>query len=97
MKPLSSVKVVQNLTSMIGALNRFMSIAADKYLTIFKLLRKINNFEWTEERQQAFKELKKYLSSPPFLARPRPKDKLLLSLVTSNIALSTVLTKEETR
>ena len=38
------------------------------------------SFEWTDECQKAFKELKKYLSSPPLLSSSKPGEELYLYL-----------------
>ena len=63
--PLRTVKEVQSLNGKIAALNRFISKATDKCLPFIRILRK--SFEWTDECQKAFEDLKKYLSSPPLL------------------------------
>uniref|UniRef100_A0A2N9I556 RNA-directed DNA polymerase n=1 Tax=Fagus sylvatica TaxID=28930 RepID=A0A2N9I556_FAGSY len=57
MSPPKTVKEVQSLTGKAAALNRFVSRSTDKCLPFFKILRKA--FQWTEECQQAFEELKK--------------------------------------
>ena len=59
--PPKTVKEVQSLKSKIAALNRFVSRATDKCLPFFRTLKK--SFEWTAECQQAFDDLKAYLSS----------------------------------
>ena len=66
MKPPRNVKEVRNLNGKVVALNRFMSRATDKCLPFFHTLKK--SFEWTDECQQAFEELKAYLSAPPLLS-----------------------------
>ena len=66
MAPPRNVKEVQNLNGKIAALNRFMLRAMDKCLPFFRMLKK--SFEWTAECQQAFEELKAYLSSPLLLS-----------------------------
>ena len=66
MKPPRNVKEVQSLNGKVAALNRFVSRAMDKCLPFFCTLKK--SFEWTSECQQAFEELKAYLSAPPLLS-----------------------------
>ena len=67
--PPKTVKEVQILNGKIAALNRFVSKATDKCLSFFRILRQ--SFEWTDECQKEFEDLKKYLSSPPhYSARP---------------------------
>ncbi|KAK3040023.1 hypothetical protein RJ639_027334 [Escallonia herrerae] len=53
------------------------------------------DFEWTEECQKSFEELKLYLSSPPLLTKPVTGEDLLLYLSISEVAVSTVLIWEE--
>ena len=61
MAPPKNVKEVQSLNGKIAALNRFVSRATNKCLPFFCMLKK--SFEWTAECQQAFEDLKAYLSS----------------------------------
>ena len=77
----------------IVALNRFVSRAMDKCLPFFRTLRK--SFEWTDECQKAFEDLKKYLLSPPLLSPSKPREELYLYLAVSQVAVSTALIREE--
>ena len=81
LEPPKTVKEVQSLNSKIAALNRFVSKAIDKCLPFFRTLRK--SFEWTDECQRAFKDLKKYLSSLPLFSPSKPGKELYLYLVVS--------------
>ncbi|XP_075076273.1 uncharacterized protein LOC142162944 [Nicotiana tabacum] len=54
-----------------------------------------NQFEWSEECQQALKNLKSYLSNPPLLAKPKDGEKLLVYLAVSKVAVSAVLVRED--
>ena len=78
LEPPKTIKEVQSLNGKIVALNRFVSKAMDKCLPFFHILRK--SFEWTDECQKAFEELKKYLSSPPLLSLSKPGEELYLYL-----------------
>ena len=53
------------------------------------------SFEWTDECQKAFEELKKYLSSLPLLSPSKPREELYLYLVISQVAISAALVREE--
>ena len=53
------------------------------------------SFEWTAECQQAFKELKAYLSSPPPLSPSQPGEELFLYLAVSLAVVSAALVREE--
>ena len=76
-----TIKEVQSLNGKIAALNRFVSKATDKCLPFFHTLRK--SFEWTNECQKAFKDIKKYLSSPPLLSPSKPGEDLYLYIAVS--------------
>ena len=93
MAPPRNVKEVQSLNGKIVALNRFVSRATDKCLPFFCTLKK--SFEWTTECQQAFEELKAYLSAPPLLSPSQPGEELFLYLVVSPAIVNAALIREE--
>ena len=92
-----SVKVIQRLVGRIAALNRFISRSADKCLSFFKLLRNSIRFVWDKQCEEAFINLKAYLSSPPLLVSPEIGEKFYLYLVTFEETLATVLIKETSK
>ena len=61
-----NIKEVQSLTGQVAALNRFFSKTTDKCLPFFKVFKKA--FEWTDECQKAFQDLKAYLTAVPLLS-----------------------------
>ena len=91
--PPKTVKEMQSLNGKIVARNRFISRVADKCLPFFRILKK--SFEWTDECQQAFENLKLYLSSPSLLSPSKLGEKLYLYLVVSRAAISVALVREE--
>ena len=93
MTPPRNVKKVQSLNGKFAVLNRFLSRATDKCLPFFRMLKK--SFEWTNECQQAFEELKAYLSAPPLLSPSQPGEELFLYLAVSPAAVSAALIREE--
>ena len=93
LEPPRTVKAVQSLNGKVAALNRFVSKATDKCLPFFCVLRK--SFEWMDECQKAFEDLKKYLSSPPLLSPSRPGEELYLYIAVSQAAVSAALVREE--
>ncbi|GKV25870.1 hypothetical protein SLEP1_g35251 [Rubroshorea leprosula] len=101
-----SVKDIQRLTGRVAALHRFISKSVDKCLPFFKIMRsaaqkdesrKQKKFEWSQECQTAFDELKSYLSLPPLLTKAIDGEILYLYLGISDEAISSVLVKEETK
>ena len=93
MASLKNMKEVQSLNGKVAALNRFVLRAIDKCLPFFRMLKK--SFEWIAECQQAFDDLKAYLSSPPLLSPSKPREELFLYLVVSPAAVSMALIREE--
>ena len=93
LEPLKTVKAVQSLNGKVAALNRFVSKATDKCLPFFRVLKIY--FEWTDECQKAFEDLKKYLSSPPLLSPSMPGEELYLYIAVSQVAISAALVRDE--
>ena len=88
-----TVKEVQSLNGKITALNRFVFKATDKSRTFFRTLRK--SFEWTDECQKVFEDLKKYLSSLPLLSPSKLGEELYLYIAVSQAAVNAALVREE--
>ncbi|GFZ01032.1 hypothetical protein Acr_14g0006670 [Actinidia rufa] len=95
MKSPRNIREVQQLTGRVAALNRFVSKSADKCLPFFKILRKNQTFQWSEESENAFQQLKEYLGSPPLLSVPTADEDLYVYLSASPTAISAVLVREE--
>ena len=93
MELLKNVKEVQSLIGRVTALNRFVSKATDKCFPFFKLLKKA--FEWIDECQQAFEDLKTYLTLTPLLCLSKLGEELYLYLVVSPYVVSSTLVREE--
>ncbi|XP_027166062.1 uncharacterized protein LOC113766031 [Coffea eugenioides] len=95
MSPPRNLREVQRLNGRLAALNSFLSQSAEKALPFFKVLKKADQFAWTEECQAAFDKLKQYLHHLPTLASPRPEEKLYLYLSAADEAVSAVLIRDE--
>ena len=91
--PPKTIREVQSLNGKVAVLNKFISKAMDKCIPFFSTLRK--SFEWTTECQQAFEDLKAYLSSSPLLSPSKPGEKLFLYLAVSLVTISAALVREE--
>ena len=70
-----------------------VSKATDKCLPFFKVLRKA--FEWTDECQKAFQDLKTYLTTTPLLSLSVLEEVLYLYLVVTPHVISLALIWEE--
>ena len=73
--------------------NYFTCKATDKCLPFFKVLRKA--FEWTDECQRAFEDLKAYLTMAPLLSPSVVGEELYLYLAVTPHAVSSALIREE--
>src|SRR5436190_24392532 len=51
-------------------------------------------FQWTPEVQQAFDELKKFLTNPSVLVPPMPEEPLLLYIAATSHVVSTAIVVE---
>ena len=74
-------------------MNKFVSRATDKCLPFFRTLKK--SFEWMNECQQAFEDLKRYLSSQPLLSPSKLGEELFLYLAVSLAVVNVALVREE--
>ena len=93
MKSPQSIKEVQSLTGRVAALNMFVSKATDRCLPFFKVLKKA--FEWTDECQRAFQDLKTYLVTAPLLSPSMMGEELFLYLAVTPHVVSSALIREE--
>jgi hypothetical protein len=84
MCPPARIKDVQKLTGCLAALSRFISRLAEWALPFFKLLSKYGPFVWTNDAEEAFQELKRYLTSPLVMVVPKPGEPLLLYITATS-------------
>ncbi|XP_020209186.1 uncharacterized protein LOC109794123 [Cajanus cajan] len=90
-----SIKEVQQLIGRLTSLSRFIPRLLERTKPILKLLKKIKEFQWTEECEETFQALKETLASPPILTKPDTSKELIVYLSVSEEAVSTVLVQEE--
>ncbi|XP_042467161.1 putative disease resistance protein RGA3 [Zingiber officinale] len=95
MSPPRNLKEVQRLTGKITALSRFISKSSDRSLPFFKILRRATKFQWDDGCDQAFKELKQYLSSLPILAKPIVGEPFWIYLSSIEYAIGSALVRQE--
>jgi hypothetical protein len=60
------------------------------------LLKKQDKFQWTQEAQESFEELNKYLTTPPTLVAQEPHKNLQLYIsATSNVVSTAIIIERE--
>jgi hypothetical protein len=77
-----------------ATLNRFISRFGEKGLPFFKLLKRIDKFEWTEEAKEAFESLKVYLTSSPILTPPKKHEDMILYIAATSTVVSAAIVVE---
>jgi hypothetical protein len=76
------------------ALNRFILRLGELALPFFKLLKRHDKFQWTEEAKQALQDPKHHLQLPPILTDPQPGENLLLYIAATTHSISTTIMVE---
>ena len=91
------LKDVQRLTCCIAAVRRFVSRLGERATPLYKLLKKIDKFGWTQEAETVLQSLKDLLSNPPVLAVLELQEPMLLYIAATNkvITVVTVVEREE--
>jgi hypothetical protein len=86
---------IQKLAGCVAALSHFVARLGEKALPFYALMKKSDDkFEWTEEADAAFAQLKKVLSTLPVLVAPKEKETILLYIAATHQVVSTVLVVE---
>ena len=95
LKPPQNAKEVQKLTSMITALNRFISRSADRCRPFYLLINKWKGFEWSEDCVMAFQQLKEYLYRPPIMSSPKADEVIYVYITVAPHIVSLVLIRDD--
>ena len=83
------------LTGMFAPLNQFISKLANWCRPFYQLLKKWRGFQWTEECEEAFQDLKRYLVSTPVLSSPKVGEDLYMYVAIFEHAVSSVLLRDQ--
>ena len=75
-------------------LSRFISRLGEKALTLYRLLRRTENFVWTDVATSGLDEIKTLLASNPVLIAPNIGKPMLLYIAATNQVVSAVLVVE---
>ena len=71
---------VQRLAGRIAALSRL----GEKAIPLYQIMKKTDDFVWSDAANQAFEALKKQLAEPPLLAAPIDREPLLLYVAANS-------------
>ncbi|KAM1698613.1 hypothetical protein ACFX2K_030054 [Malus domestica] len=94
-EPVTS-KDIQSLTGKVAALTRFISKATDRCAPFFKAPKGSKKYiTWTDECAEAFKNLKDYMSKASLFSKPEVGDTLIIYLLVSTSAVSSVLIRKD--
>ena len=95
---LPTPKTVKEIRSFLGMCNyyrRFIKSYSSITAPITKLLKKDEEFIWTEECETAFRVLKQKLTSAPILAHPKMNDTFMLTTDASHTAIGYILSQKD--
>ncbi|KAK1641527.1 hypothetical protein QYE76_059332 [Lolium multiflorum] len=94
MRKPTKLKEIQQLTGRVAALSRFVARLGEKALPFYGLIKQGEKFQWNEEADRAFENLKRTISTPPILVAPKEKEPLLLYIAATPQVVSTALVVE---
>ena len=89
-----NLKDVQKFTGCLASLSRFLSRLGEKAIPLYQLMKKTEKFTWTLQADEAFKQLKRMLSTAPVLAASAEKDPMLLYTAATTRVVSIVMVVE---
>ncbi|KAK1607917.1 hypothetical protein QYE76_031590 [Lolium multiflorum] len=94
MRKPTKLKEIQQLTGRVAALSKFVARLGERALSFYALIKQGEKFEWNEEADRAFEDLKRTISTPPILVAPKEKEPLLLYIAATSQVVSTALVVE---
>jgi hypothetical protein len=90
----NDLKDIHRLTGCVAAVSKFTSRLGKKALPLYKLMKKLDEFVWTDEADAALKDLKRVLSTAPVLAAPEDQEPMLPYMAVTNRVISIVIVVE---
>ncbi|XP_066324030.1 uncharacterized protein [Miscanthus floridulus] len=94
MELIKNLKGAQRLTKFLATLSHFISCLGEQGMPLYKLLKKSDHFEWTQEAQEALTRLKDFLTTSSVLTSPLMRETLLLYTTTTPHTISIALVVE---
>jgi hypothetical protein len=79
---------------MMAALSQFISKSDEHDMPFYKLLGKVDGFQWDDQVMATFIELKQYLKSLPILVPLKEDDVMLLYVAAIDVVMSIVIIVE---
>jgi hypothetical protein len=90
----NDLKDIQGLTGCMAAMSRFINRLGEKALPLYKLMKKSDEFVWTNEADAVLKDLKRVLSTTLVLAAPKDQEPMLLYMAATNRVVNIVIVVE---
>jgi hypothetical protein len=81
----------------VAAVSRFISRLGEKAMPLYKVIKKSEEFIWTDEADAALKDLKRVFSTAPILAAPKDQEPMLLYIAATNRVISIVIDRGGTQ
>ena len=88
-----SARNIKEFLGLVGYYRRFVSNMAQRAKPLTELLKKFKRFEWGEEQQRAFEDLRDCLCAESILQCPDFEKPFVLTTNASNIAIAAVLSQ----
>ena len=92
--PPKNLKELRGLQGRLAYIRRFIANLSSRCQPFTRLTKKGVSFVWDEACQEAFKDIKKYLTKPPVLVAPTSGKPFLLYVKAMDYSLGALLAKE---
>src|SRR3954464_11110129 len=89
-----NLKDVQKFTGCLVPLSRFLSRLGEKAIPMYQLMKKTDKFSWTPQADDAFKQIKRMMSTAPVMAAPKEKEPMMLYIAATTRVVSIVMAVE---
>ncbi|XP_073355193.1 uncharacterized protein [Aegilops tauschii subsp. strangulata] len=94
MRKPSRLRDVQKFTGYLASVSQLLSWLGERALPLYQLMKKTTPFEWNNQADKAFRDLKRMLSTTTVLAAPAEEEPLLLYVAATLRPVSMVMVVE---
>ncbi|XP_073363359.1 uncharacterized protein [Aegilops tauschii subsp. strangulata] len=94
MRKPAQLRNVQKFTGCLASVSQFLIRLGERALPLYQLMKKMTPFEWNDQADEAFRDLKRMLSTAPILAAPAEEEPMLLYIAATSLSVSTVMVVE---